>query len=105
MPVGGRVGAGDFERAYQRFVEFYNVRPERIECAPDVMLRFGSLFRGAEDSVLERRGTVMYQGGGARPRHAGLRRPSGRREDGRLVTAATPRRGTPRAPRRVLVWT
>jgi hypothetical protein len=62
MQVGGRFGAGDFERAYQRFVEFYNVRPERIECAPDVMLRFGSLFRGAEDSVLERRGTVMYQG-------------------------------------------
>lgn len=36
--------ANDFERAFERFVQIYNVPPMRARCSPDVLERFCTLY-------------------------------------------------------------
>ncbi len=42
--LGRTFSASDFERAFARFRELYNVRPHRVVCAPDVLARYCALY-------------------------------------------------------------
>ena len=60
--LGGGFSAGDFERAFQLFIEFYNVPPQRIACPPDVLSRFGVLFERSPDAAHRPEGSLCYAG-------------------------------------------
>ncbi len=49
MRVGAAFSASNFERAFERFVEFYNVPPLNVLCAPDVLSRFCAIYERSAD--------------------------------------------------------
>jgi hypothetical protein len=66
-----------FEDAFAGFRRLYHVRPERVLCAPDVLLRFAALYARSSDDALARRlrfegvalesavvgpGTIVFEG-------------------------------------------
>jgi hypothetical protein len=60
VTLGAVFDEAGFERALAGFRRMYNVAPERVLCAPDVLRRFAVLFaRGADDA--DRR-TLRYAG-------------------------------------------
>jgi hypothetical protein len=60
--LGPGFSSNDFERAFQHFVEFYNVPPLRIACPPDVLSRFGTLFERSGEAAHRASGRLAYQG-------------------------------------------
>jgi hypothetical protein len=61
--VGGRFTRAAFERAFATFREFYNIAPQRVLCAPDVLVRYCELYEASPHRALEH---------SARFRHAGV---------------------------------
>ena len=49
MRLGSSFSATHFERAFEGFVELYNVAPLQVLCAPDVLARFCALYEGSAD--------------------------------------------------------
>jgi hypothetical protein len=58
--LGARFPAAAFERAYERFVQLYNVSPTIARCSPDVLERFCRLFEANADAACERE--VRFRG-------------------------------------------
>ena len=52
VALGSAFDEDAFERAFVGFRRLYNVAPQRVLCAPDVLQRYASLFaRDAEDAL------------------------------------------------------
>lgn len=58
--LGSRFAAEAFERAFERFVQTYNVPPTVARCSPDVLEQFCRLFEHAGDAARLRE--VRYKG-------------------------------------------
>ncbi|MDP9025059.1 MAG: hypothetical protein M3N13_06790 [Candidatus Eremiobacteraeota bacterium] len=57
--LGSQFGAEAFERAFDRFVQTYNVPPVLARCSPDVLDRYCALFETVEASRMRE---VHYRG-------------------------------------------
>lgn len=59
-----RFAADEFERAFESFVQTYNVTPHVARCSPDVLDRYCRLFERGEDAAQRRelrfRGVPLY---------------------------------------------
>ncbi len=55
-----RFAADEFERAFDRFVQTYNVAPSVARCSPQVLDRYCTLFERFDDAA--RRGEVRFRG-------------------------------------------
>ena len=49
-----------FERAFERFVQIYNVLPKAAHCSPDVLERYCALFELGEPTLA--RSQIRYRG-------------------------------------------
>ena len=49
--LGSDFAPASFERAFDRFVEIYNVAPLLARCSPDVLERYCRLFESGEDAA------------------------------------------------------
>jgi hypothetical protein len=49
--LGSRFAAAAFERAFERFVQLYNVAPDIARCSPDVLERYCRLFESSADAA------------------------------------------------------
>ena len=58
--LGSKFAAASFERAFDRFVQLYNVAPEIARCSPDVLDRFCRLFESDPGAAIERE--VRFRG-------------------------------------------
>ncbi|HET9030962.1 MAG TPA: hypothetical protein VFN49_12385 [Candidatus Aquilonibacter sp.] len=62
--LGSNFGPESFERAFDRFVQIYNVPPTLARCSPDVLSRFCRLFESGDDAGRHRevrfRGVPIY---------------------------------------------
>jgi hypothetical protein len=58
--LGSNFAAEAFERAFERFVQTYNVPPALARCSPDVLERYCRLFEAGEDAA--RRREVRFRG-------------------------------------------
>ena len=62
--LGTNFAAETFERAFDRFVQIYNVSPALARCSPDVLSRYCSLFESGDDAARKRevafRGIPLY---------------------------------------------
>jgi hypothetical protein len=58
--LGSKFAATAFERAFERFVQLYNVMPKVARCSPDVLERFCRLFEANADVARERE--VRFRG-------------------------------------------
>jgi hypothetical protein len=58
--LGADFAAESFERAFDRFVQIYNVPPSIARCSPDVLTRFCRLFEAGDDAA--RRREVRFRG-------------------------------------------
>jgi hypothetical protein len=58
--LGSKFPAAAFERAFERFVQLYNVAPDVARCSPDVLERFCRLFESGADVARERE--VRFRG-------------------------------------------
>ena len=58
--LGSKFAAAAFERAFDRFVQLYNVPPEVARCSPDVLERFCRLFESNPGAATERE--VRFRG-------------------------------------------
>jgi hypothetical protein len=62
--LGSNFGVEAFERAFERFIQIYNVPPVIARCSPDVLARYCRLFEAGEDVARMRevrfRGTPIY---------------------------------------------
>lgn len=62
--LGSNFAAESFERAFDRFVQIYNVPPSLARCSPDVLTRFCRLFEAGDDAANKRevrfRGIPIY---------------------------------------------
>lgn len=54
MVLGATFGADAFADAFAAFRRMYNVAPDRVACAPDVLARFASLYARGSDDALRR---------------------------------------------------
>ncbi|MBV8491090.1 MAG: hypothetical protein JO199_11230 [Candidatus Eremiobacteraeota bacterium] len=52
--------AEEFERAFESFVQTYNVQPHAARCSPDVLDRYCRLFERTDEA--SRRREVRYRG-------------------------------------------
>ncbi len=59
MRLGSEFAAEAFAKAFDRFVQAYNVRPLLARCSPDVLERYCRLFEAGEDAA--RRREVRYR--------------------------------------------
>ena len=55
-----RFAPDEFERAFDSFVQTYNVVPEVVRCSPDVLERYCRLFERGDDAA--RRREVCFRG-------------------------------------------
>ncbi|HTU71261.1 MAG TPA: hypothetical protein VMF11_13200 [Candidatus Baltobacteraceae bacterium] len=75
--LGSNFAPDAFERAFDRFVQTYNVMPELAHCSPDVLERYCRLFESGVDAPRRRevrfrniplfaavlpRGTIAFEG-------------------------------------------
>ena len=60
VALGERFDEAGFERALAGFRRLYNVAPERVLCAPDVLGRFAALMGRSEDDAHQR--SLRYDG-------------------------------------------
>ncbi|HKU81507.1 MAG TPA: hypothetical protein VJP76_04980 [Candidatus Tumulicola sp.] len=60
MQLDPRFAPDDFERAFDRFVQTYNVAPTVARCSPDVLDRYCRLFERIDDAA--RRREVRFRG-------------------------------------------
>ncbi|MBV8116342.1 MAG: hypothetical protein JOY69_04995 [Candidatus Eremiobacteraeota bacterium] len=51
MQLDPRFAADEFERAFDRFVQTYNVAPDVARCSPDVLERYCRLFERLDDAA------------------------------------------------------
>jgi len=62
--LGSNFAAESFERAFERFVQIYNVLPKLARCSPDVLSRYCRLFESGDDAARKRevrfRGVPLY---------------------------------------------
>ena len=58
--LGSKFAAEAFERAFERFVQTYNVAPKVARCSPDVLDRYCRLFELADDAA--RREELRFRG-------------------------------------------
>jgi hypothetical protein len=58
--LGSKFAAEAFERAFERFVQTYNVAPTLARCSPDVLDRYCRLFEHTDEAA--RRREVRYRG-------------------------------------------
>ena len=62
--LGANFAAEAFERAFDRFVQIYNVEPALARCSPDVLSRYCSLYERGDDVARKRevafRGIPLY---------------------------------------------
>jgi hypothetical protein len=58
--LGSKFAAAAFERAFDRFVQLYNVAPEIARCSPDVLERFCRLFESDPGAATQR--DVRFRG-------------------------------------------
>jgi hypothetical protein len=52
--LGSNFAAEAFERAFDRFVQTYNVKPALARCSPDVLERYCRLFESGVDAARQR---------------------------------------------------
>ena len=77
LQLDARFAPEEFERAFESFVQTYNVRPSIARCSPDVLDRYCRLFEHNEDASCRREvrfrnvplhaavlpaGTVVFEG-------------------------------------------
>ncbi len=62
VSIGRNFSSADFDRAFERFRETYNVAPCRALCSPDVLARFGELFERSSDAALRHSSRLQYGG-------------------------------------------
>jgi hypothetical protein len=62
VEVGKAFSEDAFERAFAHFREMYNVEPQRVLCAPDVLARYCLLFERSEDFAHQHSGRVRHAG-------------------------------------------
>lgn len=60
MRLGSNFAAESFERAFERFVQIYNVQPTIARCSPDVLSRYCRLFESGDDAARMRE--IRYRG-------------------------------------------
>lgn len=60
--LGAGFSTGDFERAFRRFRELYNVKPHRVICAPDVLARYCTLYERSPEIALQHSVRIAYDG-------------------------------------------
>ncbi|MBC5800856.1 MAG: hypothetical protein GIX03_12725 [Candidatus Eremiobacteraeota bacterium] len=60
--VGARFTRAAFERAFATFREFYNIAPQRVLCAPDVLLRYCELYESSPLRALEQAVHLRHAG-------------------------------------------
>jgi hypothetical protein len=60
VALGDRFDEAGFERALAGFRRLYNVAPERVLCAPDVLGRFATLMGRSPDDAHQR--SLRYDG-------------------------------------------
>lgn len=60
MRLGSNFAAESFERAFDRFVQIYNVQPALARCSPDVLTRYCRLFESGDDAAGRRE--VRFRG-------------------------------------------
>ena len=60
MRLGSNFAAETFERAFERFVQIYNVQPAIARCSPDVLSRYCRLFESGDDAARVRE--VRFRG-------------------------------------------
>ncbi|MDQ2865670.1 MAG: hypothetical protein M3R51_05540 [Candidatus Eremiobacteraeota bacterium] len=58
--LGSHFGAEAFDRAFDRFVQTYNVSPNLARCSPDVLDRYCTLFEATDEAARMRE--VRYRG-------------------------------------------
>jgi hypothetical protein len=58
--LGSNFAAEAFERAFDRFVQTYNVMPALARCSPDVLERYCRLFESGVDAARQRE--VRFRG-------------------------------------------
>ncbi|MGD0967117.1 MAG: hypothetical protein ABR949_02420 [Candidatus Aquilonibacter sp.] len=58
--LGSNFAAEAFERAFDRFVQTYNVMPVLARCSPDVLERYCRLFESGVDAARQRE--VRFRG-------------------------------------------
>jgi hypothetical protein len=58
--LGSNFASDAFERAFERFVQTYNVAPALARCSPDVLERYCSLYESGAD--VARRREVQFRG-------------------------------------------
>jgi hypothetical protein len=51
VALGDRFDADAFRNAFDGFRRLYHVRPERVFCAPDVLMRFACVFSRSIDDA------------------------------------------------------
>ncbi|MFN2460218.1 MAG: hypothetical protein ABR591_05980 [Candidatus Velthaea sp.] len=54
MTIGAHFGEAAFDDAFAGFRRLYHVRPERVLCAPDVLVRYAQLYARSADDALAR---------------------------------------------------
>ena len=64
MRLGSNFAPESFERAFDRFVQIYNVPPSLARCSPDVLSRFCRLYESGDEAARKRevrfRGVPIY---------------------------------------------
>ncbi len=60
--LGAAFSTGDFERAFRRFRELYNVKPHRVICAPDVLGRYCALYERSAELALQHSVRIAFDG-------------------------------------------
>ncbi len=58
--MGRAFGVEAFEDAFAGFRRLYHVRPDRVLCAPDVLVRYCALYDRSPDAALNRR--LLFEG-------------------------------------------
>ncbi len=62
MHIGGAFSPEEFERGFVQFRELYNVKPNRVLCAPDVLSRYCRLYERDAEAALLHSSRIRFDG-------------------------------------------
>ncbi len=60
--VGTAFSRAAFERAFDRFRELYNVRPNRVVCSPDALARYCAVYERSAHVAMLHSSRLAYEG-------------------------------------------
>lgn len=58
--LGANFGATELESAFKAFISLYHVRPSRVSCSPDILVRYCALFERSANCAHSSQ--IVYQG-------------------------------------------